>query len=92
MLPLAAVCRGQCAASLVQKGGLDRTAPRNVSVTTTASVSCPLDSVSAPLDTREKGQSFFHSSVPSARGTVYSSGWRINGMMGFHLHMSPDTT
>ena len=62
---VAAVCRVQCAASHVQRGDLDRTAPRNVSVTTTAFVCCPLDSVFAPLDTQENGKSNFYSIVAS---------------------------
>lgn len=55
-----AVCRVQCVDSHVQKGDLDKTAPRNVSVTTTASVCHLLDSVSAALDTQENGKSNFY--------------------------------
>lgn len=49
-------CRAQCVASHVQREDLDQTVLRNVSVTTTASVSHPLDSVSAALDTQENGK------------------------------------
>lgn len=44
-------------ASHVQRGDLDRTVPRSVSVTTMASVCHPLESVSAALDTQENGAS-----------------------------------
>lgn len=44
-------------ASHVQRGDLDKTVPRNVSVTTMASVCHSLDSVSAALDTQENGAS-----------------------------------
>lgn len=58
------MCRVQCVASHVQRGDLDKTVPRSVSVTTMASVCCPLESVSAALDTQENGKSNFFS-IPS---------------------------
>lgn len=53
------VCRVQCVASHAQRGDLDKTVPRSVSVTTTASVCRPLESVSAALDSLESGKSNF---------------------------------
>lgn len=54
------VCRVQCVASHVQKGDLDRTVHRSVSVTTMASVYHPLDSVCAALDTQENGERYLY--------------------------------
>lgn len=51
--------RAQCVVSHVQREDLDQTVLRNVSVTTTASVSHPLDSVCAALDTQENGKRTF---------------------------------
>lgn len=46
-------------ASHAQRGDLDKTVPRSASVTTTASVCRPLESVSAALDSQESGKSNF---------------------------------
>lgn len=43
-------------ASHAQRGDLDKTAPRNVSVTTMAFVCRPVDNVSAALGTQESGK------------------------------------
>lgn len=75
-----AMCRVQCAASHVQRGDLDKTVPRNVSVTTMAFVYCLMDSVSAPPDTQENGKSYFYSGPVSITASCVqgSKSWILN--------------
>lgn len=58
--------------SHVQKGDLEKTVPRNVSVTTVAFVCHLLDSASVALDTQENGKRDLYNKAPR-----YSTGFFI---------------
>lgn len=58
--------------SHVQKGDLEKTVPRNVSVTTMAFVCHLLDSASVALDTQENGKRDLYNKAPQ-----YSTGFFI---------------
>lgn len=58
--------------SHVQKGDLEKTVPRNVSVTTMAFVCHLLDSASVALDTQENGKRDLYNNAPQ-----YSPGFFI---------------